>query len=302
MKEFTVRPRKPAKQQEEEVLLMLKEDGSFTRYEYETTDELEEDDDEDDKAGSHTKQQKDLDQSWKQFLTDKRENKVHQPIKTIFKGTWDYRDGSLILAADRDEQKAKSDNYGSTAATGTSGAAKEESQQHQPSPFQQQHLFWKQGKDTILVGAVVATTTNSLYHPIVPKAEQTSVASTATNTTTTAESSTSQTNKAAPSSSSISVPMGSVQVGKFFYPKSHHSFFDQPIYRPQRIGTFQLKQVLSSLGHVDKEHEEKLIEKFRNSDFHNKMFYITTHPMKPRGPPKGEKRWSIKYNKYVGTS
>lgn len=252
IKEFTVHPRKPPKKQEE-VLLMLKTDGSFTRYD--TSDE------EDEEEGK----EEDVNQSWKQFVSDQRQEKGGDPTKTLFKGTWDFRDGELILAADRDEQKAKSDS-------------------NQLSGGKQQNLFWKKGKDTILVGAVVATNTAAVSSGGVPEEEQLANKD-------------GKTKK--PQSSSIpdlSVPMGSVQVGKFFYPKNHPSFFDQPIFKPKRFGTFQLKQVLREM--TDEPEEEQLVEKFRNKDFHGKKFFLTSSPIEPRRP-KGNTRWSIKYNKFV---
>jgi hypothetical protein len=204
MKEFTVHPRKPPKPQEEAVLLRLKEDGSFSRYEDSTPE---------------------------------------TPTDALFKGTWDFRDGELILAADREEQP-KGDASAKTSSSSSSS------------------LFGKKGKDTILVGVVVAT--RHIQQAIV-------------------------------------VPMGSVQVGKFFYPKNHPSFFDQPIFQPKRFGTFQLTQVLGYHHHLPKdEQEQKIVEKFRNVDFHNKKFFLTSSPIEPRRP-KGNLRWSIKYNKYVGT-
>lgn len=253
IKEFTVHPIKPPKKQDE-VLLMLKQDGSFTRFENDEEEEEVEDD---------------VDKSWKQYVNDKRKKKGGDPTKTLFQGTWDYRDGELILAADRDEQKAKSDSVQDTVQGGNP-----------------QNLFWKKGKDTILVGAVVAcknvaqlnarhlTTTNNATDAATPQNKQ----------------------PEASNPPDLSVPMGSVQVGKFFYPKNHPSFFDQPIFKPKQSGTFQLKQVLRDLN-VEPE-EDKLIEKFRNKDFHNKLFFLTSSPLKPRRP-KGNTRWSIKYNKFV---
>lgn len=259
IKEFTVHPIKPPKKQEE-VLLMLKEDGSFTRYETTEGDEEEED----------------VNQSWKQFV----KKKGGDPTKALFKGTWDYRDGELILAADRDEQKAKSDG-GSQVTTGG----------------KQKNLFWKKGKDTILVGAVVATSAGKIdANPVVPQ-EETLVDNENASKNATVSSSPMTTTPNNKPQSDLSVPMGAVHVGKFFYPKNHPSFFDQPIFQPKRFGTFRLKQVLRERR--DEPEEEKLVEKFRNKDFHNKRFFLTSSPIEPRRP-KGNVRWSIKYNKFVG--
>jgi hypothetical protein len=61
-----------------------------------------------------------------------------------------------------------------------------------------------------------------------------------------------------------------------------------------------LKQVLGSLNTQQLKEEEEFEEKFTESDFYNKTFLLTSHPLKTQAP-KGSKRWSIKYNKFVGT-
>jgi hypothetical protein len=97
----------------------------------------------------------------------------------------------------------------------------------------------------------------------------------------------------------LSVPEGKVNVGKFFYPKQHPSFFEQPMFSATTKGKFELKQVLGSLNAQNPEVEEQLIEKYRQTDFHGKRFLLTSHPL-GRHRPKGNIRWSIKYNRYVG--
>ena len=197
MKEFTVYPKKY-----KELLVMLKEDGSF-----------------------------------QQYNQDSSSNKK-------IRGTWDYIDGKLILAADR------------------------------PDTAQ---------RDTILVGKVVATSHTSLVdNPLVPHAEQ----ALANQTTTTAAMDT-----------HLSVPKGSVKVGKFFYPKNHPSFFEQPIFSPTPTGSFQLKQVLGSLNTQQSLEDEA--ELFSRQDFYDKRFFLTSHAIEYK--PRGRLRWSIKYNKFVGT-
>lgn len=303
MKEFTVHPRKPAPKEEDEVLLMLKEDGSFVRFQDSSI--MEEDDEDDDKNGATSTKKEDLDQSWKQFRKDQDSDDettttpIGKPIESLFQGTWDYRDGELTLAADRDEKKARSDNYGCsrtpTPTTSTddssdrsSGGVDNSDKPAYPSP-KQRHLFWKRGKDTILVGAVVATM-NVQQQLVEPNNDED------TTPTDTKKQQPPPLPSPAVTSQQISVPMGSVQVGKFFYPKNHPSFFDQPIFHPTRFGTFHLKQVLRTKPPLPP--NQDLVEKFRNKDFHNKRFFLTSHPIEPRRP-KGETRWSIKYNKYV---
>ena len=125
-------------------------------------------------------------------------------------------------------------------------------------------------RDTILVGKVVATSEQSLGDDF-------------KNTTT--------------MDVHLSVPQGSVKVGKFFYPKHHPSFFEQPIFRPIPTGSFQLQQVLGKLK-MNYMEEEEAVEKFRRDDFNEKRFFLTTHPLEHK--PKKKLRWSIKYNMFVG--
>jgi hypothetical protein len=95
----------------------------------------------------------------------------------------------------------------------------------------------------------------------------------------------------------LSVPKGALKVGKFFYPKTHPYFFDQPMFQPVRSGSFSLRQVLGLLNTQNPAALE--IEKFQRADFYNKTFSLTSHPIVQRSRPKGNVRWSIKYNKYV---
>jgi hypothetical protein len=97
----------------------------------------------------------------------------------------------------------------------------------------------------------------------------------------------------------LSVPKGKIKAGKFFYPMSHPSFFDQPMFKPIRRGGFELKQVLGSLNARSYEEEKELNEKFRAKDFYGKRFLLSSHPIAQRRP-KGNTRWSIKYNRFVG--
>jgi hypothetical protein len=271
MKEFTVHPRKPPQQQPEEgeVLLMLKEDGSFSRYDVLQGDDNDEDKDDEDKDDISL--DVDVDQSWKRFRSSESTTATASTYtKPLFKGTWDYRDGELILAADREEQQQEP-TKGLAHSPPTSS----------PTSRQTKNWFWKKGKDTILVGVVVAT---RQHHQQETAAQQ------------------QQSHQNHKQNHNLLVPMGSVQVGKFFYPKNHPSFFDQPIFQPKKSGTFQLKQVLGNRNlQAEAEQDAKnKIEKFRNTDFHNRKFFLTSSPIEPRRP-KGNVRWSIKYNKYVGT-
>jgi len=211
MKEFTVYPKKTSAKKEEQFMLKLSEDGSFQQ----TSDD----------ASSSNKKN-----------------------RYFLKGTWDFLDGKLILAADRPESDSSS--------------AEEKKKSG--------------GPDTILVGDVVATAEQKLKDN--PALAQSSSAS----------------------SSSydvyLSVPNGLVEVGKFTYPRHHPSFFDQPIFKPMPTGSFQLRQVLGNLN--TKQEEKPPVSKFHKHDFVDKKFFLTSHPIQPK-KPKGRKRWSIKYNKFV---
>jgi hypothetical protein len=97
----------------------------------------------------------------------------------------------------------------------------------------------------------------------------------------------------------LSVPKGRINVGRFMYPKHHPYFFVTPIYNPLIKGKFELKQVLGSLNTQQWKKEEVNLELFREKDFYGKKFWLTSHPLSPY-QPKGKRRWSIKYNQYVG--
>jgi hypothetical protein len=138
-------------------------------------------------------------------------------------------------------------------------------------------------RDTILVGKVVATCERAFVDD------------------TTVRNNNNNNNSSSTANSKmdvhLSVPRGSVEVGRFFYPQHHPSFFEQPIFRPTSTGSFQLRQVLGQLN-TKVEDDDEIIEKFRRDDFYDKRFFLTSHKIGHK--PKGTSRWSIKYNKFVG--
>lgn len=87
----------------------------------------------------------------------------------------------------------------------------------------------------------------------------------------------------------LSVPQGDVKFGRFFYPKQHPAFFDQPMFRPERRGAFRLQQVLGNLN-AQSQDEDELVECFVNQNFHNKTFMLTSHPLRQRLPKNREGR------------
>lgn len=255
MKEFTVHP--PKKQgneddKEPELLLMLKEDGSFQEY---ASDEV-------------TADEESVEDSWKRYQKKQRQEKRKAELAALAKGTWDYRDGKLILAADRPSTSPEA-----------------------PKTKNKEEKLSKQWLDKILEGRVVATYETSLPdNPVLDN----NVANTTAATVTEGRSSTKMEKQW---DTHLAVPKGSVKVGKFFYPKHHPSFFDQPIYNPSKLGAFQLRQILGSLN-TNVHEEDKSIEKFQRADFYNKTFLLTSHPLGLK-KPKGSTRWSIKQNKFV---
>jgi hypothetical protein len=242
MKEFTVFPRDKERRIrneksismeeviEHEILLMLKEDGSFQQYD---------DDDEPQDAVKIPDTLKD----------HNAKDAVFEQFLGRIKGKWDLVDGKLILAADRPVSEAE---------------------------------------DTLLSGEVVATSEESLAdNPTLNQDPENSEGKSDASTS-------------AVFDTHLSIPKGEVNVGKFIYPRHHPSFFEQPMFRPTPKGKFSLKQVLGSLNAQTLKEEDHLIEKFRGKDFYGRRFLLTSHPLGNRRP-KGNMRWSIKYNRFVGT-
>lgn len=221
---------------EHEILLMLKEDGSFQQY-------ADDDEPQDQVTIPDT------------LKYHNAEDAVLERFLGRIKGKWDFVDGKLILAADRPVSEAE---------------------------------------DTLLVGEVVATSEHSLAdNPTFTNSE-----SSESNSNRNKESSNGSPTSSAAFDTHLSIPKGEVNVGKFIYPRHHPSFFEQPMFRPTPKGKFALKQVLGSLNAQTIKAEDELIEKFRAKDFYGKRFLLTSHPLGNRRP-KGNMRWSIKYNKFV---
>jgi len=270
LKEFTVYPKVPNKlknneNNSKEVLLMLKEDGSFQQYS-----------DQDQKVPDKV-----------QFFTKSDEKFTILDRYCEFgklRGKWSLVGGKLILATDR---PMKEDG------TTTSIPKKNE-----------------ENPDTILEGEVVATTEESLYdNPVLgsrrdgPQADTSPTTDARTNRKSTPEKPVQRRNDAKNSQNPVSdthlsVPKGQVNVGRFTYPQRHPSFFEAPMFNPRASGKFELQQVLGTLNTQQQKSDEEFEEKFTESDFYNKTFLLTSHPM-PKFQPKGNVRWSIKYNKFV---
>jgi len=343
LKEFTVYPKVPKDQSNDdanskkEVLLMLKEDGSFQQY---SSDEQQIPDKVRFFDGKKQKNVKGNGRDDEDEDADDDEDDILDRYCEFgkLKGKWNLVGGRLILAADRpmDEQ-------------GKSNASLKPNQDI---------------ADTILEGEVVATTEQGLVdNPVLgadPKRDDeetrasgsgdpgpSSGRSSSSNISSSSNSSSngnidinssnsngdgsgsgsgssgsnsakrgvsspsaggggappSKTGNRAGSGGSVldthlSVPKGRVNVGRFTYPIHHPSFFDAPMFNPRAGGKFELKQVLGTLNTKQPKEDEELVEKFRPSDFYNKTFLLSSRPI-PEYQPKGTKRWSIKYNKFV---
>jgi hypothetical protein len=83
----------------------------------------------------------------------------------------------------------------------------------------------------------------------------------------------------------LSVPKGKIKTGKFMYPKHHPSFFEQPIFNPQSMGSFELKRVEGNKADKD---EDEMIELFCKEDLEGKQYYLSTFPLPTR---KKKDKW-----------
>ena len=324
LKEFTVYPKKP-RIVPPELLLLLKEDGSFQQYKTTTPEIIEEEEEED----ALSSKRRDIDRSWQQFqrktidhsVTLEQQRQQHQLfpwVGYIQTGKWAYLDGNLLLAADRidstnaNEWTVKGTSYsaladGNTATTSTVFGtplydAKSPSLSSNNGEVMQTRLD-RSKDDTLLKGRVVAN-----YQTRLDDNPMLSASSSVTNTTVASISFDSASRSAAGSKkikfdTYLSVPRGSIHFGKFMYPKHHPSFFDQPMFQPMKMGNFALHQILGNLNAANPTDESLMIEKFQRSDFYNRTFLLTSHPLRQlsssNNDKRGEKRWSIKYNDYV---
>lgn len=325
MKEFTVYPKKgrlssDTNAQEDDripdFLLMLKEDGSFQQYTSSPTPDSDESD-------AYSESTGDLASSWASFQKNREKQRRQPPTQPIplfrvfIKGTWAYREGNLILAADREASSASvsseskyqalADGYTSSASSSTL-----QTQSMSTSTYTSDVASTKTNdandstdkQDTLLEGRVVANYQHQLVdNPVVSAGIPSStlpLSSLSTSNATATDILSSTSSKGAALDAYLSVPKGSISIGKFFYPRSHPSFFDQPMFQPVSKGSFVLRQVLGSLN-TEQDNDKKVVEKFQRSDFYNKTFFLTAHPIgyRPSNPPSGDLRWSIKYNSFV---
>ena len=289
MKEFTVYPkREKTSYREDDVLLVLKEDGSFQQYTSLSVNDYVDDDDEEEATNNE-----DIDQAWSKFTDlQRRKQKMRQkkqkiqeqfavPLLDELKGVWDIIDGKLILAADRPGLSTVSPPDKQTT--------------NRKDAFQSSQ---DAAVDTMLVGRVVATYGTSLQDNPVLAASSTNEreqhGDSSKKNDDPKESAGNRNNKSGKRvalDTHLSVPKGSVQVGRFFYPRNHPSFFEQPMFQPVRRGGFRLRQVLGALNSQNlRDDETELIEKYRKSDFYNKTFLLSSHPIVPKTKPSKNKQ------------
>ena len=76
---------------------------------------------------------------------------------------------------------------------------------------------------------------------------------------------------------------GTICKGKFFYPRTHPSFFDQPLASREPLGPFTLEQSIATQTVVDVVEDERADNEYQQSDFYNRSFIMTIEPVQPKG-------------------
>ncbi len=181
------------------------------------------------------------------------------------KGSWGLVDGKLILAADRPNGSDVNSR-----------------------------------RDTILEGRVVAVSDESLVDNPALQQQQEQKQQQKQQQKKEQQKKEQQEEKANREDVHLSVPKGKVKIGKFFYPPKHPSFFEQPMFDSTSTGSFELRQILGNLNtQLNGDDKDNLVEKFKKKDLMDKRYFITSYPLP--NTRKRRKRWSIKYNKFVGT-
>lgn len=277
MKEFTTYPKKkqselldastdlPMPKKETEIFIKLKDDYTFEQCQY-----LHFSDGTNDEGSLEEKLEMEL---------SKRDRESF-----AWKGTWDFIDGKLILAADRPEKKLKPfsvyDDDDKTNDGKEKGADAADA-------------------DTILVGKVAVQSEDSLTEN--PVLEQKKMSDQADNALQEEGEQGDKLSSTQPKKNTIdvhlSVPKGKIKTGKFMYPKNHPSFFEQPIIRPESKGRFELRQILGDHNAKLADDDDDLTELFRKKDLVGKRFYLSTFPS-----PKRKKKFegfSKLENRYV---
>jgi hypothetical protein len=171
-------------------------------------------------------------------------------------GSWEYRDKSLILAADRPED-ADSSKVHDTLLTGKLMVRVNEC-----LPTDQK-LWSQENEDKDKDGKEEAKTSSNTDTDI---------------------------------DVHLSIPNGQVSIGRFMYPKKHKAFFDAPmLFHQSSIGSFSMNQLLGNLNARLKtsiEEPSVVVAKFHKQDFYGRRFYLTSAPHKvDPGIAKIDKRY-----------
>jgi len=340
LKEFTVypKPKKPSppiprqtvlrkEKEEEDLFLVLREDGKFVQS---TNYPL---------ISSHRSIQKKISKSNKSsffaFLrnitsktstqpqTKKEEDNCddeEEDDDSFMEGTWDFVDGKLILATDR-PQKNHRKKYTENQYHYYNQENKIDFQQKKDNS---KGRATKRPRDTILMGKVVASSGERLIDNPALLQKQKEEENLRNMNITSSLSLSSPTNSQSIESQQklqegkqishsikaktdkkeedvhLSVPQGKVRIGKYTYPKTHPSFFEQPMmFQSQSVNeiSFSLQQVLGSLNTIPDSQSHVPKEVFKKQDLMNKRYFLTSYPLP--NVRKRKQRWSIKYNKYV---
>jgi hypothetical protein len=324
MKEFTVYPKQP-QIVPPELLLLLKEDGSFQQYQYETTTGA---------ATSATastttiddENNLDIDTSWKQFYNSKtnqlllkqQQTKLYPWIQSIQTGKWNYLDGYLLLAADRIQQQKQSSTTSTTTGTTMKSVLSNDNAQSSSTTTTtaatSSSFSHRSNDDTLLKGRVIANfqtrlEDNPILSSISSKDDTNITTPPPPPPSTSIQKSNTNNNKKIQLDTYLTIPRGTIHIGKFMYPKHHPSFFDQPMYQPIKMGTCTLRQIIGNVNmanynnnnnnsnRYDKgslksnhyinqnnyNHDDDtitIVESFQRSDFYNKTFLLTSHPLR----------------------
>lgn len=211
-------PSTPGKKStEEEIVIRLNDDGSFDPY----TPKLDETED---ASTSHN---------------------LHAILSRG--GCWEYRDESLILAADRPQ---------STESTKV--------------------------HDTLLTGKLVVHVSECLSEIDQPFSSEATDSDHSADATTAETDETADNNTDSDVDVHLTIPQGQVSVGKFMYPKKHKAFFDEPVlFKRSNIGSFSMNQLLGNLNarlKSERETPKAPPAKYHKKDFYNRTFYLTATP------------------------
>mmetsp|Transcript_22575 Transcript_22575/g.48892 ORF Transcript_22575/g.48892 Transcript_22575/m.48892 type:complete len:494 (+) Transcript_22575:541-2022(+) len=206
----------------------------------------------------------------------------------VMKGTWDYIDGKLILAADRpqdveDLRNIQHDTILVGDVVVRSEISLDDGRGGKGGLLDEDvSISSSSGSGSTPVGtgdATIATSdaVSDSDSTNTPKSKSDEIKNSSNNDRTTDEDGTYDVH--------ISVPEGTVEIGKFMYPKKHPSFFEQPIYKPTPTGSFQLRQVLGGLNARTRKADVP-VERFKTTDLQGKRYFLTTYPLQDRSRKK----------------